>query len=354
MQVGPGTTDETLDVAASGDASTALPVILEPSTPPFKVRELSASPATVTSAPQDLTVAPSDAITMSANAEFGPLSSRLLDALDRIGQTPHDSVARAATASFASTRSNVSATIAASLGQSDPTTNSVPIEIAAFTDSSQLLDVGPNNSVASIASVAEKKPSISGSKASEILATDLSASTSSIAPMSHPAPHSIESSAPGVQNSKLADTHLPLSAQVSRAVMEHVERQGIRQNDSVTVRLDPPELGEMTIRLSQTHEGLAVRVTAREAITMDMLFARGQEIESHLRGQQLNLKSLEFLKTDMSGNGYSQSQQQNNAPHKSENLMNQVRRGSRGASLEESRNGRTAIPESSHGLSFRA
>lgn len=354
MQVGPGTTNETLEVAASGDASTALPVILEPSTPPFKVRELSASPATVTSAPQDLTVAPSDAITMSANAEFGPLSSRLLDALDRIGQTPHDSVARAATASVASTQSNLSATIAGSLGQSDSTTNSVSIEIAAFTDSSQLLDVGPNNSVASIALVAEKKLSISGSKATEILATDLSASSSSITPMSHPAPHSIESSTPGFQNSKPADTHPPLSAQVSRAVMEHIERQGIRRNDSVTVRLDPPELGEMTIRLSQTHEGLAVRVTAREAITMDMLFARGQEIESHLRGQQLNLKSLEFLKTDMSGNGYSQSQQQNNAPHKSENLMNQVRRGSRGASLEESRNGRASIPESSHGLSFRA
>ena len=62
----------------------------------------------------------------------------------------------------------------------------------------------------------------------------------------------------------------------------------------------------MTIELSKTLEGLAVRVTAREAVTMDMLFARGQEIESQLRGQHMNLKSLEFQRTDMFSSGFSQ------------------------------------------------
>ena len=146
----------------------------------------------------------------------------------------------------------------------------------------------------------------------------------------------------------------PLSNQVSQAILEHIERNGVRQNDSLTVRLDPPELGEMTIELSKTHEGLAVRVTAREAVTMDMLFVRGQEIESHLRGQQLNLKSLEFLRADMSGNQFSQGQQQNDASRRSENLMNQVRRGSRSSNPAIANVGRIATPDSAYGLSFRA
>lgn len=146
----------------------------------------------------------------------------------------------------------------------------------------------------------------------------------------------------------------PLSNQVSQTIMEHIERNGIRQNDSLTVRLDPPELGEMTIELSKTHEGLAVRVTAREAVTMDMLFARGHEIESHLRGQQMNLKSLEFLRADMSGNQFSQGQQQNDASHSSENLMTQFRRGSRSSSPAIANVGRIATPDSVYGLSFRA
>jgi len=151
-----------------------------------------------------------------------------------------------------------------------------------------------------------------------------------------------------------SEMRLPLSNQVSQAIMEHIERNGVRQNDSLTVRLDPPELGEMTIELSKTHEGLAVRVTAREAVTMDMLFVRGQEIESHLRGQQMNLKSLEFLRADMSGNQFSHGQQQNDASHRSENSMNQVRRGSRSSSPASGSVGRFATPDSAYGLSFRA
>ncbi len=86
-------------------------------------------------------------------------------------------------------------------------------------------------------------------------------------------------SVPDLAASISAEIRQPLTSQVSQAIMDHVERNGVRQNESLSVRLDPPELGEMTIQLSKTHEGLAVRVTAREAVTMDMLFARGQEIE---------------------------------------------------------------------------
>ena len=91
----------------------------------------------------------------------------------------------------------------------------------------------------------------------------------------------------------------PLSSQVSRAVMDHIEKRGSQESDTLTVRLDPPELGELVIELSNTREGLAVRVTAREAVTMDMLFARGSEIETQLRGEKIDLQSLEFLSPDM-------------------------------------------------------
>ncbi len=302
-----------------------------------------------------MTPAPIDA-TVNANAEFGPLSAKLLEALDRIGQTPQQSPAVPAEVATTGPARNESTTkTAVSLGRSNPASDSIPVDIAAvFTETSQPLAAGIKWSDSRIAPIMNRKPIEAGSDTTEIRVADLNNSTLSNVPTSHMVPHSIDISTSDFQTSMPADTRPPLSAQVSRAVMEHLERHGIRQNDSVTVRLDPPELGEMTIRLSQTHEGLAVRVTAREAITMDMLFARGQEVESHLRDQQLNLKSLEFLKSDMSGNGYSQSQQQNDASRKSENLMNQVRRGSRGTSPAESRNGRAVIPESSYGLSFRA
>ncbi len=166
-------------------------------------------------------------------------------------------------------------------------------------------------------------------------------------------PHAANS-LPDLATSISGEMRQPLSNQVSQAILEHIERNGVRSNDTLSVRLDPPELGEMTIELSRTHEGLAVRVTAREAVTMDMLFARGQEIESHLRAQQMNLKSLEFLRADMSGNQFSQGQQQNEASGRSENMMNQVRRGSRNSSPANTNVGRIATPESTYGLSFRA
>lgn len=145
----------------------------------------------------------------------------------------------------------------------------------------------------------------------------------------------------------------PLSYQVSQAIIQHIQGHKVRSSDSLTVRLDPPELGEMSIELSKTEDGLAVRVTAREAVTMDMLLTRGHEIESHLRGQQMNLKSLEFLQAGMSGNPFSQGQQ-NPGSRNSEKLMNLVRRGSRAASPLNTGAGRITISDSAYGLSFRA
>ena len=161
-------------------------------------------------------------------------------------------------------------------------------------------------------------------------------------------------SLPNLASSVSGEMRQPLSNQVSQAILEHLDSNGLRSHDNLSVRLDPPELGEMTIELSKTSEGLAVRVTAREAVTMDMLFARGQEIETQLRGQQMNLKSLEFLRADMSGNQFSQGQQQHEGSRRSENMMNQIRRGSRSSIPAHTNVGRSTTPDSTYGLSFRA
>ena len=168
----------------------------------------------------------------------------------------------------------------------------------------------------------------------------------------------LSNSVPDLASLISAEVRQSLTSQVSQAIMDHVERHGVRQSDSLSVRLDPPELGEMTIQLSKTDEGLAVRVTAREAVTMDMLFARGQEIESQLRGQHMNLKSLEFQRTDMSSGGCSQGQgqpqPQNNSSRRSENLLNQIRGGTRSLSPNSNSHPRSVASESNYGLSFRA
>ena len=159
-----------------------------------------------------------------------------------------------------------------------------------------------------------------------------------------------------VATSLSGDVPHTLSGQVSQAVLHHIEHSGVRSNDSLTVRLDPPELGEMRIELSKTVDGLAVRVTACEALTMDMLLARGQEIESQLRNQQMDLKSLEFVRTDLSQNGFSQGQgqQQSNSSRRAENLLNQIRSGARNAGPAAISVPRNASSDAAYGLSFRA
>ena len=121
----------------------------------------------------------------------------------------------------------------------------------------------------------------------------------------------------------------PLSSQVSQAVLEHFENQSAQKPDALTVRLDPPELGEMVIEISRASDGLAVRVTAREPVTMDMLLTRGREIEVQLRGEKMDLSSLEFLSPGMSGGGSSQDPSSRDTSAFTEGSANSSRRTGR-------------------------
>ena len=160
---------------------------------------------------------------------------------------------------------------------------------------------------------------------------------------------------PDLTTSVTSEMRQPLSSQVSRAVMEHLERQTTAESDTITVQLDPPDLGEMVIELSKSKEGLAVRVTAREAVTMDMLLARGSEIENQLRGEKIDLRSLEFLSPDMMNGGAFQRQTSQDSTSGFDQPAGVQRRNSRnGAATQMTTGATTRAGDSQHALNFRA
>ena len=158
-----------------------------------------------------------------------------------------------------------------------------------------------------------------------------------------------------LSTSVTSEMRQPLSSQVSRAVIEHLERQATAESETLTVQLDPQDLGEMVIELSKSKEGLAVRVTAREAVTMDMLLARGSEIENQLRGEKLDLRSLEFLSPDMMNGGAFQRQTSQDSTSRFDQPVGTQRRNSRnGAANQISTAATTRNGDSQHSLNFRA
>ena len=166
---------------------------------------------------------------------------------------------------------------------------------------------------------------------------------------------SITLTLPDLTTSVTSEIRQPLSSQVSRAVMEHIERRTTAESDTITVQLDPPDLGEMVIELSKSKEGLSVRVTAREAVTMDMLLARGNEIESQLRGEKMDLRSLEFLSPDMMSGGSFQGQTSQDSTSRFDQPFGTQRRNSRNGAAAQIATGATARGgDSQHALNFRA
>lgn len=160
---------------------------------------------------------------------------------------------------------------------------------------------------------------------------------------------------PDLTTSVTSEMRQPLSSQVSRAVIEHLERQTTAESETLTVQLDPQDLGEMVIELSKSKEGLAVRVTAREAVTMDMLLARGSEIEHQLRGEKMDLHSLEFLSADMMNGGAFQRQTSQDSTSRFDQPVGTQRRNSHnGAASQISTAATTRTGDSQHALNFRA
>ncbi len=110
-----------------------------------------------------------------------------------------------------------------------------------------------------------------------------------------------------------ADLRMPLSTQLSTAVVVLLRNEAASRDSSMTLRLDPPELGELTIHLSRSEDGIAVRVTAREPVTMDMLLARGDEIQDRLRGQDIDVSDIEFFRSELADDGFHGQSEQRDA-----------------------------------------
>lgn len=160
---------------------------------------------------------------------------------------------------------------------------------------------------------------------------------------------------PDLTTSVTSEIRQPLSSQVARAVIEHLERKTASDSETLTVQLDPADLGEMVIELSKSKEGLAVKVTARESVTMDMLLARGSEIENQLRGEKMDLRSIEFLSPDMMSGGAFQRQTSQDSTSRFDQPAGAQRRNSRnGTATQISSGATTRTGDSQHTLNFRA
>jgi len=94
------------------------------------------------------------------------------------------------------------------------------------------------------------------------------------------------------------ESRVPISQQVVSIVREHLVEITRHGDSSLAFRLDPPELGELLVRVSRSDEGLALKVTVREPVTLEMLLSRGHQIESGLRGESVDLSELSFQLAD--------------------------------------------------------
>jgi len=105
---------------------------------------------------------------------------------------------------------------------------------------------------------------------------------------------------------------LPFTGQVAGAVTRSLAREALPVDTvrELTIRLDPPELGALRIRMRATDEGMAVDVEAADEVTLEMLSRRVPELEQLLRIEKAGVHSLTVnrLSTDaqdqaMSRNG---------------------------------------------------
>lgn len=149
-----------------------------------------------------------------------------------------------------------------------------------------------------------------------------------------------------------ADVRQPLSAQVSRAITAYLRNDPPESESSLRLRLDPPDLGRLTISFRRSEEGLSIRVEAVEHTTLDMLLARGDDIQQQLQRQHLEMRSLEFGAAAFDSASGGSTSQHDRSGHSPEPFRNgHIREASRTASADVTR-GRSAGP--SELISIRA
>ncbi|MEQ9408600.1 MAG: flagellar hook-length control protein FliK [Fuerstiella sp.] len=115
-----------------------------------------------------------------------------------------------------------------------------------------------------------------------------------------PEPTLVSSSTTG-----MAAVTAPLTSQVVTALSTVVASASGEVPGALTLRLDPPELGEVDVQFRRSVDGLVIRVTAKENVTMEMLLSRGAEIEKILKAQDADIVSVEFATAELDVDGRS-------------------------------------------------
>ncbi len=118
----------------------------------------------------------------------------------------------------------------------------------------------------------------------------------------------------------------PLTSQVLVAMAQNLSVVREQSSGTLTLRLDPPELGQMEVQFRQSEQGVELRLAARVPETLQMLLSRGDEISRALNTMDLDFSKLEIAGDDgfrgggestafeHSSSQQSESEQQNQGP----------------------------------------
>lgn len=151
-------------------------------------------------------------------------------------------------------------------------------------------------------------------------------------------PVALSSSVDNAASAPLVSVARPMTSQVLVAMVQNLSVIKEQTSGSLTLRLDPPELGEIEMRFRQSEQGVELRLTARAPVTLQMLLSRGDEISRVLSGLDIDFSRVEISGDDSFRGGdepsafddHSESEQQGqgtSAEQKSEDHDRRQRRG---------------------------
>lgn len=119
----------------------------------------------------------------------------------------------------------------------------------------------------------------------------------------------------------------PLTSQILTALVQQNSSVWQESADRMTLRLDPPELGQLDVEFIRSAEGISVRISAEESMTMEMLMSRSGEIERMLLNQSTEYVKVEFTSSGSDGQdpspGFADSQQNNAGGRQAEGRQRQ-------------------------------
>ncbi len=129
------------------------------------------------------------------------------------------------------------------------------------------------------------------------------------------APVAVTSTADVSSSAPLVSVPRPLTSQVLMAMAQNLSVIKEQSSGSLTLRLDPPELGEMELRFRQGEQGVELRLAARAPMTLQMLLSRGDEISRVLSALDIDISKVEIVGGDAFRGGESSAFEHRSSQH---------------------------------------